>query len=132
MACALPAQVDALERYYIANAPKTQAPLICIDEISISGLAKRSMPVGIAAMRNESMLLNLGINAFGGMMRWVALPDAKILIVPGDFALVQVSGEKEVSEWLTGHVCYIDQNTIRHSDPLDKWLVHPLEKYLSA
>ena len=83
---ALPRQIEAFERYYEANTPPIAdgEELACADEIWICGLATRSLRVGFRLSYAQGSM-RLGLNAFGGMLRWVAQPDAKVISKPQDF-----------------------------------------------
>src|SRR5712671_119771 len=79
-ASALPAQLAVFEHYYEVNTPKTLLPLAAVDEIYIAGMADHSVPAWIEVFKHgEEQALNLGLNLFGGVVRWVAAPDQKII-----------------------------------------------------
>jgi len=126
-AAAMPAQLEAFEHYYFVNAPKTAGSLIAIDEILISGIATRSFPVTLKLFRTNEYLMDCSCNLFGGIMRWYAGPDQKILIHPRDFRWEFVAHNDRddrnllalnVETLLTGHISYIEQSGLRQTIPL--------------
>src|SRR5262245_3898603 len=70
-----PEQIAAYTDYYEANTPHG-TDLVAVDEIFISGMADRSTRV---LFHFEPTGMRLALNAFGGVIRWVATPDGKIV-----------------------------------------------------
>lgn len=64
-------QMDALISTFEKNCPVAKN-LIAIDDVCIMGLAKSSRPVLAIFSRDTVPILNLGLNLFGGIYRWVA------------------------------------------------------------
>ena len=65
----------------------------------------------------DEVKLPLGLNAFGGIVRWVAAPDQKI-VVPGRelrwcVSLLDEPHETDPLRHVTGHISYIDQDGLR-------------------
>ena len=120
-AAALPQQVEALTRYYERNTPLTFAPLVAVDEVMFSGLAQYSTVATIWFFRRDDFLMDLSINAFGGVLRWHAFADQKIVLPPADFRWEIVNraardGEDKPApfdSWLAGTVSYVDQTGLR-------------------
>jgi hypothetical protein len=117
-AAALPEQIDFFEKYYTANAPAGELTA-AVDELLLSGTATKSMPVHFRLYRPGSdelsrALINVGCNLFGGMMRWAAMPDQKIIVgkaglrwrlqVPDDFTF----------DHFLGQISYVDTDLVRH------------------
>lgn len=120
-AAARPEQIAAFEKYYDANTPwLTDGGLIAVDEFYIGGLATRSMPMHWQIFRSTDCQLNLGFNAFGGIVRWVAAPDQKIITVPADFNWVLKTRDSIEDPYtvIEGHILYIDQDGFRHTHVL--------------
>jgi hypothetical protein len=134
-AAAKPEQIAAFERYYDINSPSFLTGLVAVDEVMLHGLATSSLVLKMDIMTPEP--LNLAINAYGGIVRWVAAPDQKIVCRASDFTWDIYRGEPkslddpksedqthhiESDEWLlarfTGHVSYIDQTGRRRNRPL--------------
>jgi hypothetical protein len=112
-ASALPQQIEAFERYYEANTPQDDNELVAIDEIFISGLATKSRPVQFDL---PAAMMCMGINLFGGIIRWGAMPDQKI-ILPRLNVSWSFTPEQE-PEILKGHISFIDHNAKRHYQPI--------------
>lgn len=75
---ALPEQIKALEKLYSINAPKVETGLIQIDDIWISGVADWSCPITLK-ISYQLDNINLTLNAFGGIARWVGTPEGRII-----------------------------------------------------
>lgn len=72
-------QIDALERIYLVNTPLIEKGLIHIDDIMLSGYANWSCPLTLNINFGDSLdELNFGMNAFGGVLRWVGTPEGRI------------------------------------------------------
>lgn len=117
---ALPDQLDAFTRYYTLNAPPGQTGLMMVDEIFMSGVAQVSTPVTAAFFRTDpgKPVLNLGFNAFGGLVRWVAAPDQKIICRSGEFQWdlrLYSDPDYDLSRSVIGHILYMDQDGIRRT-----------------
>jgi hypothetical protein len=116
-AAALPEQIGAFERYYDLNAAKADNGLVAVDEVFISGLAPRSLRLKIDIMHLDEIKLPLGLNAFGGIVRWASAPDQKI-VVPGHelewrINVIDEAPDFDAMRYLTGHISYIDQDGLR-------------------
>jgi hypothetical protein len=117
---ALPAQVEAYEKYYEINTPRTTARLLMVDEIWLSGLATRSIPTTFNIHRGDQHLLALGLNLFGGVVCWKALPDAKIMAARGGLTWdIETPNDEGNPRYLfNGHISYIDDEGVRRSQML--------------
>jgi hypothetical protein len=82
---ALPQQIEAFEKYYEANTPLLADRLIAVDEIILSGNAPYSLPVMCNFGCNDRIVMPVGVNLFGGIMRWSAMADQKIIVAEADF-----------------------------------------------
>jgi hypothetical protein len=114
---ALPEQVAAFERYYNLNTSNVERGLVAVDEILISGLAGMSIRFKIDIIHLDEIKVPLGLNAFGGIVRWVAPPDMKI-VVPGRELKWRINPmdyfeDVDPMRYLTGHISYIDQGGFR-------------------
>lgn len=123
---AKPEQIAAFERYYDRNSPAT-FPLVAVDEIFICGHASRSTRVAIDILKGSDVVQCLSINAFGGILRWVATPDQKIVSAPTDFrwnitfpdrAPADLEWNQRQMQFIRGHISYIDDTGLRISKPL--------------
>lgn len=116
-AMARPEQISAFERYYEANTPQVETGLISIDEIYIGGLAQASTPVVFMTTPHR---LNLALNLFGGICRWVAQPDGKMVVTTEEFAWkFESHGTTLTRHMIKGHISYVDQKLRRHYRDLD-------------
>lgn len=110
---ALPQQIEAFEKYYAANTPLTDGELIAIDLIRFSGMATKSLPILCNFYRNDQEQMSFGLNLFGGIMQWIAAPDAKIVTFTEDFYWdLKPQGDFE-PEFLVGSISYIDSKYVR-------------------
>lgn len=116
---AQPTQVASFEKYYEANTPwfSGNTGLIAIDEIYIGGMASKSTRLNYQLYRTGECVLNLAVNAFGGIIRWVAMPDAKIVTIDRDFTWSVLSPDMTDNEPspVQGHILYVDQEGLRHT-----------------
>jgi len=80
---AKPEQIAAFEQYYDRNSPQADVRLLALDELNVSGMASRSTRVLITIFREDERPVHYGMNAFGGVIRWVAGPDQKIVGAEG-------------------------------------------------
>ncbi len=67
--------------------------------------------------------LYLGMNLFGGVIRWVAAPDQKIVVQSNLFhwIVASVDPHHDVLDCqVHGHISYIDQGAKRHTYPINK------------
>lgn len=135
-AAALPAQVEAFTSYYEINTPPGAGPFIAMDEIWLCGQAQKSAPVYFDLFRGDNRLMALGINAFGGILRWKAIADDKVIGINDDLrwemrqlAVPQAGATEAVFEavpdqWigqnLTGHVSYIRHDGMRVMKLIDR------------
>lgn len=113
---ALPQQIEALTNIFDINAPKLSAGLIAIDEIYIGGMAEKSAPTIFEFIKssNKSPILNLSMNLFGGVVRWVATPEGRIFTREEDFILkARPFKDYNYIEPFQGSIMYTDQNLIR-------------------
>jgi hypothetical protein len=120
---ALPAQVEAFERYYTANTP-TSAPagqLIAIDQIVVSGMATRSMPAFCKFYTSDQCVLPFGVNLFGGMVLWKAGADQKIITTKSAFRW-RISGSTDAvrSSDFVGSISYIDDGLVRRTHEIGR------------
>jgi hypothetical protein len=110
-AAAKPDQIEAFERYYEANTPQGDN-LVAVDEIWLSGMAQQSEPVAVEFYKKGSVVLPLGINCFGGMCRWQAAPDQKIIVNRPDFSWKFTPCHDLFSpDWLIAQVSFINSIT---------------------
>ena len=117
-AAALPQQIETFERLFEANAPMSNE-LIAIDRFVIGGLATQSMPARVIIKRGDRELMRWGMNLFGGMLHWTAVPDQKIIVVPGTLHWEITSPAMTLpSEWIEGSISYLDNQLVRCSAPL--------------
>lgn len=117
-ASALPAQIAVFEQYYEANTPKISGPLIAMDEIIISGMAGRSARVHVQVFGNGELRLNLGLNAFGGVLFWRAAPDSKIVTSQLGWSITCPDEGFDVS-MLQGGISYLDDKFKRQLCPIE-------------
>jgi hypothetical protein len=121
---ALPAQLEAYEKYYEINTPQTSRRLLMVDEVWLSGLATHSIPCRLNIYRDEECVLPLGLNLFGGVVRWVAAADMKIMAIRGELEWDIETTPPEESAVLSprylfnGHISYIDDEGVRRSQML--------------
>jgi len=115
---ARPEQIAAFETYYEANTPDTTLPLASVDEIWISGEAKQSLALRAVFSWGHDQQMDLSFNAYGGIFRWVAAPDAKIIAPLDEFRwqIERLHGNHDgrLEDQYSGQVSYIDQNAKRH------------------
>jgi hypothetical protein len=119
---AVPEQIDILERIYNINTPEIEKDLISVDEIWISGLAKFSSPTSVIINCGPFLApLYLTVNCFGGIVRWVATAEGKIIMDKNklDISFKEhfergPNYEKDVAftkgKILIGHIHYLDQD----------------------
>lgn len=128
-AAARPEQIEAFERYYEVNSPHTLDGLVAVDEVYLSGMAGTATPLRMGFFPNaEAGRLCLGMNAFGGIVRWAATPDQKIIIRERDigWSIVHATSKGDVTSGpfkyiAEGHISYIDQNGKRINLPITDW-----------
>jgi len=118
-------QIAAYLTYYEANIPQTTLPLAAIDEIFIGGKASHSVRATFQLLiQDEGPTLSFSLNLYGGIVRWVAAPDGKIVRArdevgwhfqqfPGDLH----EGEK-LSGLMDGYISFVDQDAKRHYVPV--------------
>lgn len=121
---AAPEQIAAYEHYYDVNAPRL-APkgLIAVDEIWISGLASCSTAARLELVREPRCVLHFGLNLYGGVVRWAAMADQKILAPKGGLVWDLTghrNGEstKLRTEDFCGQISYIDPDGCRQYQSL--------------
>jgi hypothetical protein len=112
-AAALPEQIAAFERYYEVNTPQVAEGLVSIDEIFISGMATKSTPCLIEIADPK---MKFGVNLFGGILRWVAMPNGKI-IRPAHLFTWRLTPWPE-DDVFVGQISFVDQNARRHYRPI--------------
>jgi len=116
-AAARPEQVAAFENYYEVNTPKIATGLVSVDEICIGGVATHSIPAQLEILRAGVPYLKLGVNLFGGVVRWLAAPDQKIMVSACEFGW---RINNCVPADFSGQISYIDQDGIRQMKFLDR------------
>jgi hypothetical protein len=100
--------------------------LAAVDEIFVSGMAEKSLPVAINLwVAGEPKTPGIGCNLFGGIIRWLAAPDQKIVGPAFDIKWQIKSRDPEITDkWLKdqfrGHISFIGQNGVRQTVPLLK------------
>jgi len=113
-AAARPEQITAYEKYYIANTPGVPGDLVAVDEVWASGMASCSTRIRLEFVWDgpeNKPNLTLGLNAFGGTIRWVAPVDQKIIAVKHTFAWKVTPLDPFDPRDICGQVSYIDQRT---------------------
>ncbi len=121
-AAALPQQIAVFERYYEVNTPKTAAPLIAFDEVSVSGMATRSVRTFINFFDGDQLLaLPVGLNAFGGIYFWRAPADGKIVTrrLRWEITSPDVDDKDALLCMVHGGFTYLDQDLVRHKGQFD-------------
>jgi len=124
-AAALPEQINAFEQYFTVNCPPGPGPFIAVDEIMLSGLADRSLPFKMDIFREDSLLLALGGNLYGGVIRWVASPLQTSVLKPRDLRWEITNPNQSEDDRLkddfyyNGHISYIDQSGLRHTHRIE-------------
>jgi hypothetical protein len=121
---ALPAQVEAFERYYEANTPMVDEPLVAVDEIYLSGLASRSMRISAKFFHDSEHPRHYGFNAFGGMFLWHAQADQKVVLRKEHVTWALEALDPAPEEWMSvgvGHISYVDQTSVRRNLQLLDW-----------
>ncbi len=115
-AAALPEQIAAFERYYEVNTPKTALPLLAFDELSISGMATRSVRVFVKFFDGDQVVLPAALNAFGGQYFWRGAPDNKIVTskLRWEITSPDVNDKDALLTMICGGVSYLDQDLVRH------------------
>jgi hypothetical protein len=117
---AMPEQLAAFEKYYEANVPNTSEELVSVDEIWMCGTASKSTILSAVFFPESKWQTKLAINAFGGILRWYAMPDQKIVLPASNLTWnVKSSPEQDLSLILTGHISYVDQRAVRHMISLE-------------
>lgn len=125
-AAALPEQIAAFERYYEVNTPLVDSGLVSVGEVFLAGMAQKSLPMMFNVTYLGEVKLALGINAFGGLCRWIAMPDQKIVLPAREFVwdirgLDDGHSDITMSPFpLTGHISYIDQTAVRYTRVITK------------
>lgn len=115
---ALPQQLAALERYYEINSPQVEG-LISVDEVIISGMADHpSIILQCDFFSNNNNVLNFGLNACGAVLRWIAAPNQQIVTNKFRWEIKDVGDLENQNIPIYGHINYIDQQGIRHSQKL--------------
>jgi hypothetical protein len=109
-AAARPEQIAAFERYYDINTPAAGNGFVAVDEVILGGMATTSMPVLFTLLRDDERVMRFGYNAFGGIVRWAAMPDQKIVAASGELRWQLDQSDATVKRWLTGQINYIDQD----------------------
>jgi hypothetical protein len=115
----LGAGIPETVKYYEINTPGIKigrTDLVAIDEISIGGIARTSIRL-ICHFRSKEINLCLALNAFGGIYRWVASDNMKIVTRRKDFSWKIESPDLMPKEKppMAGHILYIDQDGRRCS-----------------
>lgn len=117
-----PETLLALTKYYEINTPATE-PLLCFDELLLGGLAARSSPLRFTIFDGELPILLMGFNAFGGVLRWVAAPDQKVMMPVRNARWKIESDEVLDDDWvkafISGQVSYIGQDGVRVRRSID-------------
>ena len=120
---AIPEQIAAFEHYFNINAPSSGGPFVAVDEIYLGGIAHESTPIIFDVLKYDEVILPLSFNAFGGVVRWMAMPLQQIIVPPADFKWrVRHVCKTErlpvesafVIKNFTGVISYIDQTGLRH------------------
>ena len=121
---ALPAQVEAFERYYEANTPMVDEPLVAVDEIYLSGLASRSMRISAKFFHDSEYPRHYGFNAFGGIFLWRAQADQKVVLRKEHVTWALEALDAPSEQWRdlgVGHISYVDQTSVRRNLQLLDW-----------
>ena len=119
---AISQQIDALERFYEANAPAGASTLIALDDICIGGVAPVSTPLIFDLLRGDRMVLRFPWNAFGGMVRWSPMPDQRLIAAPGELRWEirppEAYGTHVSPSCVEGFIGFIDSDGLRQTIPL--------------
>lgn len=113
-AAALPEQIEAFSHVYDVNLPK-DVPLsdvIMITDIMVGGTATASSPTSFTIKDKEEVLLNFGMNLFGGAFRWCAFPGQEILVSKKN--LVWKAQGHSIFGTYSGTIIYYDSNMLIH------------------
>lgn len=100
---------------------RAKADLVQVDEIFIGGTAHESISMTWEFFQNKHCILNMAINAFGGIIRWVATPDQMIVMRARDFTwrvtATKRGGVRQENpmSFIKGHILYVDQKGVRHT-----------------
>jgi len=124
-AAAGPPQIAAFTQYYEVNTPKILRVPAAVDEVWISGVDTRSSRVGFYFYRGEERVQQFWLNCFGGVIRWVAHPEGKIIGEPRALrwkleALDEHIHLPDVGSYLRGQISWIDADGKRHYTDLDR------------
>lgn len=129
-AAILPAQAQAFEHYFDVNCPPGEGPFVAVDEIMLFGMASVSTPI-VMTCHCRTLQMQMGINAFGGIMRWSAGPLQTIMAELHDFWWEfqhprvdefhsRDMADLQVRDALRGHVSYVDSTGLRHLKSFDR------------
>jgi hypothetical protein len=121
-AAALPEQIEAFTAYYDANTPETGEPLVAVDDIFVCGNAACSTLVTATFFIGTLVEKPVAFNAFGGIIRWTAAPDQKIVLRRSDVSWKMTANTVgSFADVLVAHISYIDQAKVRRTLPLLDW-----------
>lgn len=89
--------------------------LIIADEVSISGMAERSTPTFMEIFTNDEPELDLGVNLFGGVIRWISTVEHRMRITTPDKFTIQFKAKDDQlllkhGKDFRGYIRYIDQS----------------------
>lgn len=122
---AQPSQIAAFERYYEVNTPQTVDELVAVDEVFVSGIATCSTPIAMELFPSAlSGGMNMALNAFGGIVRWMAPPDGKIAIRKSElvWSFTLIGREAPPFEDVaTGYISYVCQDGKRINHRITDW-----------
>src|SRR4030095_7014978 len=98
-AAALPDQILAFEKSIELNAiDKIDKGLIFIDDIILSGMSGHSFPLYASIFTNDKPDLNFGLNLFGGIFRWVAVPGHSLRVTIPEKFIWELDGIRELPQ----------------------------------
>lgn len=110
----LPEIVLEYEKSITINAIKNvDTGLIFVDEINICGMAGYSSPMAAKFITNGMDDLDIGLNLFGGIYRWVAMPGHALRLTTMKDLKMQFMGKGyglDIDRDLYGGLRFIDQN----------------------
>jgi len=109
---ARPAQIEAFTQYYDRNSPVSDR-LLALDEVIISGMSTKSTPVTLRIYKEDELVLQFAVNTFGGIMRWVAMPDQKQIAVENTLRWEFISSMDQFMQEIIASMSYIDCEGVR-------------------
>lgn len=99
--------------------------LVLVQDIYMGGLATISTPLTVELKRTDQQWLRIGFNAFGGVVRWCRAPETASFACTStlNIAVSDEKGQPVVDPPFKGHVMYMDQNLVQHTDSIEDFIV---------